>query len=443
MENLNALLLSSLSLLGIQDIYNKKIFISNKSLLIDDKAIDLALYNAITIIGLGKASAAQVSCLYSHLHSQNCPIALAKGLVITKFGHGEPSKNYETIESAHPVCDDHSFIAGEKLIKCLQAIPKENLLIFCLSGGASSLATGIVPAISKEQKLELFDQLLHNGADILTMNKIRRSISTIKNGGVSFHANCKAILTLAISDIPSSDFSLIGSGPTTFVDQDSTELIALINNTLTGELKDSLIKYIKSNQYEELLKNKKESLKKKKIHSIVISDYKSFTKELIKKFAPSDTIEVEQEPLNMDFEQGIKHHLNIIHQNIHQHNYHYISGGELPVIVKGDGKGGRNSEFVVRMALELFENNVLKLSSEDLSRIYISSLATDGTDGPTEYAGGWITYKQFLKAKENNHNISKYLDRSDSLSFLKEINAAYKTGPTGTNIMDLRTIHIR
>ena len=371
MKNVAKLLLDSLNCLKMDNIYKNSIFVEKDKLIIKSKSIELKSFNSITIIGLGKASFDQVDYLYKHLHKSDLKLPLREGLVITKHGHANRSNNFKTVEASHPLCDESSLSAGKDLIKFLKNLESTTLLLFCLSGGASALAISPIKEFSLQEKQEIFVQLLKGGTNINETNLIRKIISEIKNGGFAIHSNAKAIITLAISDVPSDDFSIIASAPTTFKDEDGQIIEKVIQRQIKGKIKDKLIKYIHSKKRTELLKENGLKFKKTDVTNLLISDYHTYCEKFKKSIPQNISSHIEPIPLDMSFSDGIMLHLQIIKENITKKNFLYLSGGELPVIVTGNGLGGRNSQFVVKMGEELFKKNILNLTEAQLKKISI------------------------------------------------------------------------
>jgi len=290
-------------------------------------------------------------------------------LVIGPHGSGAD------FEGGHPVPDEGSFRAGEALLRFAASIPPDHAFLFFVAGGGSALAE--VPAC--DDVPERTRALLASGASIERINRERQAMSRLKGGALGRACRAAERLTLVLSDVPSGDLRLVASGPVT----------------------DGPI--VRVAGYPELAAAAVEQLRR---HGVVAVD-----------LAPA---------LDMPIEEGVELHRAWIDAHARRAPWALVSGGELPVAVRGDGEGGRNSEFVIRMADRM----------RDLpGRWSVTSLATDGADGNSEGAGGWIDPRR-LPPDEARHAIA----RSDTAGLLARLGRLFRTGPTATNLMDLRLI---
>lgn len=449
LENINKILMSSLKYLQMDHIYKNQISLNNHQLTIGDQGISLAPYNSYSLIGIGKASFSQVTKLFTFFQKNSSMLPYHSGLIITKHGHIEQIEfPCEILESDHPQCTAQSFKSGERLINYLENLPKDTLPIICLSGGTSALIGGALAPFTPHEKEILFTQLLKSGESIERMNRIRKEVSTVKNGALLEFISSHDLITLAISDIPSRDHSLIGSGPTLYnnyspeqLTQDIDKVFQTAKDQELLTLKQKLLTYVHSDERKKR-NQKREAIQQTKNHLFhVVSDYHTYSKDLNRDLQAIAPTVVAEQPHNCSFQKGLDEHLQWIKNNITKKMI-YLSGGELPVEVKGSGRGGRNSAFVATMAYHLFEKNDLQLNEQELEKVSIYSLATDGTDGPTEFAGGYIDYSLYKAGKGQDLHLEEYLHNSDSLTYLQKIGSAFQTGPTGTNIMDIRLITI-
>ncbi len=395
-------------------------------------------YEDIYLIGVGKAAYQQVSEIYKILSPWREKIK--KDLILTKYNHSKQafSQDSTIMETGHPVCDHNSQKAGEELLQFVSAIPKDALLIFAISGGASAIAVIPHKPFTLKTKIELFEQLLNGGATIDEMNKLRSEISQIKNGALLNHCQASEVVTLVTSDVPLPELALVGSGPTIFQENLEPELRSLANKILSGETK---------NLYLSLLDNRpaKPTIRSKTTN-ICIADGMILLKnaqDILEK-SGSKNIELLTPLSNEIIGDGIAKHLQELKKLITSYpNWTMLSGGELTVKVSGKGMGGRNTEYVLQMCKNIFQENQLQLQEQQLQKIQILSLATDGSDGPTDCAGAWIDYERYQKSISLKLDINHYLQNNDSYNFFKEIDSLIMTGPTGTNLMDLRLITLQ
>ena len=326
-----------------------------------------------SLVAIGKAAAAMARGALS----ENLRI----GLVITKYGHCDPSFNSEIIlqlESGHPVPDEQSLEAGRALLEFLHNLPDDESLLFLLSGGASALVEVLSDGMSAEELADLNQRLLASGMSISEMNAQRNRLSQIKGGKLIPHLKGRPCLQLLISDVPGDELSVIGSGP------------------LLGEGENIESYVVASNDLARDAINKS---------SINIIDHPGH-------------FEGDAETLAAQFcdelllgEPGI-----------------YLWGGESTVVLpENPGRGGRNQHLALAAARYLSgHDNVLLLAA-----------GTDGSDGPTEDAGALVDGGTVQRGEWEGMNALESLQVADAGSFLEASGDLIQTGPTGTNVMDL------
>ena len=448
MKNLNDVINQILSRLQPSEVIRQAIHIHGDQLLVKDEKYDISGFMKIAVLGIGKASSAQVGevCRIISANKMAGKI-LMPGLAFTKYGHSVPAPEYEVFESAHPICDDFSIESGKTLKAFLKGLPDDSLLIFCLSGGASALVVTPRPPFTLEDLREITTQLIFKGNPIDQVNIIRRELSEFTNGGLVALAGSKTIVSLITSDIPIPRLPLVGSGPTLFEELMPGEVVDLVKRTLTGSVRDKVVKYLESPERKQIQEEVKHAIKSAKVQNITVSDFTqlmSCATEALKANGVDD-VKVIEPALNTDIKTGIDGHMEGLKQMLNNkaHSWAIISGGELTVDVKGRGQGGRNTEFVLWMTKALFRDNVLKLPVEVLREIEVWSVGTDGTDARTDYAGAWMNFELYKKSVSLSLQIDKFLANNDSLNFFRPLNSLIKTGPTQTNLMDLRTIVYR
>ncbi len=412
----------------------------------DQLQLDLNNYQRIFVLSLGKAACAMAQGFYQVLNSSPKLAAekLPKGLAVTKHGHGSESPYYQVIEASHPYCDNDSLKAGQSIKSFLEQLAPDDLLLVGISGGGSALAVLPHPHFNLEEKTNIGASLLKGGATIEETNKIRSELSLLKNGGMASLTPANKIISFVISDVPSNDLSIISSGPFFYQKREVEELKEIAQRFLAIDAQSKLLPYLQLPERQEAIAHKEQVLRNKEISHFIISDSKSMQEEaakLLPAYYPVEQLSFFGPVINETIETGIQKILNSLRALVRQESsWAFISGGEMPITVKGDGKGGRNTEFVLQMSKLLFLDNVLQLPSSELKKLEIISVATDGGDGPTEHAGGRLNFKRLQEATMNGFDLEDYLKRNDSLSFLQKTGSALQTGPSGTNVMDLRII---
>lgn len=355
-----------------------------------------ALGNAVHLVALGKASDSMARGAISVLGSK-----LVAGLVVTKHDHLsdelKENKLLQCIESGHPVPDEASLAAGQKLVEFVSAIPANEELLFLVSGGTSALVEHLNDGLTLSDLKQETDKLLASGADIGEMNKHRRTLSRIKGGKLAHYIQCE-VLQLLISDVPGDKLADIGSG-------------LLVPDADTG-MPGTLPVWSKINT------------------RIIASS--SIAQQAVEKAARSKGLTIAQPKgdLHGEMPDVLARVSNVIASKDAPGGV-YIWGGEPTVVLPASpGRGGRNQH----LALALAES----IASHGNAAALVCG--TDGTDGPTNDAGGLVTSSTSSLAVQKNLSIDDYLERADAGNCLEQLDALVTTGPTGTNVMDLAIV---
>lgn len=409
-----------LSELKPDKLYLKQLSIKEEAFYLNQKLLFKIPSGKTYLLAMGKASAYEARAIEILCMENN--FELGDGLVITKYGHAVQGIKSKIFESSHPIVDQNSFIAGQMALDFIAKIKENDHLIFCLSGGASALVENLNGDIELKTFQKINEKLIGSAISIEKINLLRKSVSKIKNG--SLFENLKAPSTSLITcDIPSADLKSVSSSPSIYHPIDKNEL----ENIMSTYLNESEIKKLKP-----LIK--KDHRPYKKGHYFKIADV-NFLKKLVKQHLStfcgikdfSSTI------YDCPLDDALEDIVNKL-----KTSKTALSFGELNIEVKNKGLGGRNTHFVLVLANELFYNNVLNLSEEQLKQLLILSVGTDGTDGPTDAAGAYFSYDQYTKIR--HERIMLEVNKYDSYNFFTELGTLIKTGPTGTNLMDLRII---
>ncbi len=376
----------------------------------------------IVLISIGKASLSMARAC-KELFGEKIKESL---VVSNKEGEIE---GLNIIRSSHPYPDERSFEAGKALLSLAERTQEEDLVIFLISGGASSLTVYPHPPFTLKDLDFIYRKLILSGASIHEINAVRRHISLIKGGRLAMAFYPSPVLTLAISDVRGDLPEDIGSGPTV---PDPTTL----ENAL-----EVLKKYGLSHYAEKL----------RKIPETPKPGARFFQKNSFKVLANtlkvlkdiSKMAEDEVKTMILTGEDGgeakeaAKVYSGIIYEITRSSNpapppLLLLAGGELTVTVRGKGKGGRNTEFLLALLMEM-ENTDAEFCA--------ASLGTDGIDGPTDAAGAYFCSHLYPQIKELNPKT--YLENNDSYTFFEKLGLLIKTGPTDTNLRDVRVFWIR
>ena len=379
----------------------------------------------LIVLGAGKAAASMAKEFENNYEG---PI---EGLVITRYGHFTKTKFIEVIEAAHPEPDKNALLASKKTFDIASNLTKSDHVVFLISGGASSLLTLPLSGISFEDKQRINKELLISGAPIDEMNIVRRSLSQLKGGRLAQTIFPAKLSTYMISDIPGDDPAYIGSGPTiqaTGSNEDSISILDHYKISLSDKIKkiiykNTLPQLVKSPQYMianpmMALKSAANVAEKEGYIPIILSDcLEGEAKVEGKKMAElAIKISNEKKYKNISLSKPIL----------------LLSGGETTVKVIGNGRGGRNTELMLSMAINL--NKARNISA--------LAVDTDGIDGIEDNAGAYISHETLNKAFFKKVNPQTYLDNNDSYSFFKKINDLIFTSPTLTNVNDFRAVLI-
>jgi hydroxypyruvate reductase len=375
------------------------------------------------VVGAGKAAAAMAKAVEDHW------TGALEGLVITRYAHSVPCKRIEVIEAGHPMPDTAGQHAAMRILNLAKGLTADDLLICLISGGGSSLLSLPAPSISLADKQALNKQLLACGAAIDEINCVRKHISAIKGGRLAQAAAPARVAALCISDVPGDDFSVIASGPTAGDPTTAQDARAILDKYKI-KAPDSVLAWLRADEAETPKPH--DPIFKSVYHDMIARPEQSL--QLAARIAHQygitpvllgDQIEGEAKDVAKAFAgialataKGI---------GPAKPPCVLISGGELTVTVRGNGKGGRNTEFCLALADSL----------KGHPNIYALACDTDGIDGVEDNAGAYVTPSTLQRHPDSP---APYLARNDSYTFFKAIDDLIFTGPTRTNVNDFRAI---
>ncbi len=377
------------------------------------------------VIGAGKAAAAMARSVEDNWAGE------LSGLVITPYGHAVVCDLIEVVEAAHPVPDATGCDAAYRILKLAAELTAEDLALCLLSGGGSALLPMPAEGITLQDKQSITDGLLKCGANIAEINCVRRHLSAIKGGRLAAACSPARIVTLAISDVPGNDVSAIASGPTV-ADATTSGMALDILQTYNLDVPDNVMEHLKSAAAETPKPGDPVFDKSEFLVLATSDDALDAAAELAR--------ESDVEPLILGDLQGDSSRLAQEHAVLARNIAAglgpvkppcvVISGGETTVQVKGDGRGGRNSEYSLALALAL----------DGHRGIYAIACDTDGIDGTEDNAGCLITPDSLSRAAQQSLDANVLLDDNDSYRFFSDIGDLVVTGPTRTNVNDFRAI---
>jgi len=394
----------------------------------------------VFVIGFGKACLEMAMAINESLGK-----IIDKGIIITKYNHAKGITSIDKIkvfEAAHPIPDESGVVATKKIIELLKEADNSTLVICLISGGGSALLVSPMEPIKLEEKQITTKLLLEAGANINDVNTVRKHISSVKGGRLAQLTYPAYIKSLILSDVIGDRLDVIASGPTTFdtttyydaievlkrfklLDNIPKSVIEVLNRGKNGEIGETLKKddYILANTENIIIGSNKIALEQAKKKAIELG----FHTEII-----TTDIEGEAKEIGKWLSDIAKTYKKKKQKNEIEKPICLLSGGETTVTVTGCGKGGRNTELALAFAIEI----------EGIDGIFLLSVGTDGTDGPTDAAGAYATGDTVIKAKRLGLMPEEYLKNNDSYNFFKKIDDLIITGPTGTNVMDIQIIFI-
>ena len=382
----------------------------------------------LIVIGAGKASAAMARAVEDHWTG---PLS---GLVVTRYGYGVPCKRIEIVEASHPVPDAAGLRAAERLLELVQGLTKDDLVLCLISGGGSSLLPLPLPGLTLADKQAVSRALLASGATIREMNCVRRHLSAIKGGRLAADCYPARLLTLAISDVPGDDPIDIASGPTVADPTTCDEALAIIRRYQI-ELPAAVLAVLQSGQGESV-KPGDPLLARAELRMIATPQ---MALEAAAKLAQEAGMPVHILGDALEGEaRDVGKVLAGMALQVAQRNQPFtapcvlLSGGETTVTVRGQGRGGRNVECLLSMAIALGGHPHVHALAGD----------TDGVDGQEEIAGALIAPDTLARAWSLGLPPKDRLANNDGHGFFEALGDSVVTGPTLTNVNDFRAIYI-
>jgi hydroxypyruvate reductase len=382
----------------------------------------------LVVIGAGKASAAMARAVEDHWQG---PLS---GLVVTRYGYAAPCRRIEIVEAAHPVPDAAGEVAAQRMLRFVQGLTEDDLVLCLISGGGSSLLPLALPGLTLADKQALNRTLLASGASITEMNCVRRHLSAIKGGRLAAACAPARVVNLLLSDVPGDDPIDIASGPT------------VADPTTCADALDILRRYaieVPPRALEQLQSGEGETLKPGDPRLPTIETHFIATPQMALEAAAGvarsagytphilgDAIEGEARDVAKTM-AGIALQVARRGQPVAARCV-LLSGGETTVTLRGQGRGGRNVELLLSLAIALRgEPGVHALAGD-----------TDGVDGQEEIAGAVLTPDTLARAWAQGVNARARLDDNDGHGFFEALGDSVVTGPTLTNVNDFRAMVI-
>ncbi|MCX7277947.1 MAG: glycerate kinase [Burkholderiales bacterium] len=380
------------------------------------------------VIGAGKASAAMAHSLEAHWDG---PL---EGLVITRYGYAVPCQRIEIVEAAHPVPDAAGAHATQRIRQLVAGLSADDLVIALVSGGGSALLVEPGQGLTLADKQAVNSALLECGASISEMNCVRRHLSGIKGGRLAAACYPARVHTLLISDVPGDAPSNIASGPTVADASSCADALAIVNRYQIA-LPPAARALLESGQGESI-KPEDARLDANLTRTITAPQIALEAAAQVARAAGytpyilGDSLEGEARDLGKAM-AGMARQV-VLHGQPFQTPCVLLSGGETTVTLRGKGRGGRNVEFLLSLAVAL----------DGLPGVHAIAGDTDGVDGVEEIAGATLAPDTLERAWAQGINPRASLDRNDGHGFFQALGDSVITGPTLTNVNDFRAIVI-
>ena len=394
-----------------------KIVAASIGAVLPDAAVKRALENKVfpgkvVLVAAGKAAWQMAKAAHDCLGNR-----IDAGVVVTKYGHVMgPIGNFDCREAGHPVPDENSFAGTQAALDLVSGLTEQDTVLFLLSGGGSALFEK--PLVDGKVLQDITGQLLACGADIVEINTIRKRLSAVKGGRFAEVCAPAHVFTIVLSDILGDPLDMIASGPACpdtstaaqamaiakkyalqmpedvwpLLEQETPKALSNVTTTVNGSVRElcaAAAEVCRELGYEPILLTDQLCCQAKEAGSFLASCLKT-------------------------------HHIS-------GRKLAFLAGGETVVQLTGSGKGGRNQELALSAAIGI----------DGLSGTCVFSVGSDGTDGPTDAAGGYVDYQTAAALREQNMDLFQVLKDNDAYHALQKVDGLIITGPTGTNVNDV------
>jgi glycerate 2-kinase len=387
----------------------------------------------VICLAAGKGAAAMAAAAERHyLDTLKLDPARLSGIATTRHGHGMPTRRIKVVEAGHPMPDEAGLKGAEETLQLAATAQADDLLLVLLSGGGSANWIAPVDGIAFQQKLKLTRALLRSGAPIGEVNTVRKHLSRIKGGRLARAGQRAEIVTLAISDVPHDDASAIASGPTVpdpTTLADARAIVAKYSLEVDDEIRRAL-----EDPANESCKPGDAAFARAQYELIARPRQSLEAAARVARDAGFEIIDLGADLEGEAREVAAEHAKLALDARARGRRVAILSGGELTVTVRGNGRGGPNQEYALALADLLKETPGISALAGD----------TDGADGgagsASDPAGAIIDASTFAKMKAQHLDPRAYLDNNDATAFFAATGDLLQTGPTLTNVNDIRVI---
>jgi glycerate 2-kinase len=383
----------------------------------------------LTVLAVGKAGAAMAAAVEAEAGGR-----IREGLVVTRDPPDQPLLHCRHRQAGHPVPDARSDAAAKAAITLVSEMPSDDVLVVLLSGGASALLASPPEGVRPIELVELTRLLLASGADIEEVNTIRKQVSRVSGGRLANAANADRVEVLVISDVPGDRLEVIGSGPFAEDHTGYREACDILRRRdLWDSLPPGLQRYLEEGELVQDAEGKRlgGSVFQKVRHHVVASNEDALVAAV--RCATEDALRVVSLGAALYGEARVAGERiaaevrSLASQEGDLRPVCFIGGGETTVTLRGAGKGGRNQELALAAAIAL----------EGIPGIGLLAAGTDGIDGVTDAAGAFVDGGTVARGEALGLVAQEALDRNDSYGFFEQEGGLFRTGPSGTNVMDL------
>lgn len=437
-QNLAGIFAAALAAVDPYNAVLKAVTVADKQLHVAGAKYDLASFQRIIVVGAGKATARMALALEALLGDR-----ITAGLIVIKDGHTAGLKFIEQVEAAHPVPNQAGIEGAQRILDMVRDADETTLVICLLSGGASALLVAPAADVTLQDKQEATQLLLNAGASITELNAVRKHLSLVKGGRLAQAVGPARLVTLIVSDVIGNQLDAIGSGPTAPDDTTYAEAWGVIAKYgLQQKLPPRVADHLRcgmDGKVPETMKGNDPCLYR--TQNVIVASIgqaldaaKAAAMELgYSTNILSDALQGEARVAAHFLAKAVRAVPDAMRN---QKRHCLLCGGETTVTVHGNGKGGRNQELALAFALEI----------EGWLGVSLLSAGTDGGDGPTDAAGAMVDGSTMAQARSLLIDPQVYLANNDSYAFFARLDAAsgahshFKTGPTGTNVMDIQIV---
>lgn len=366
----------------------------------------------VILVAAGKAAWNMAKAASSCLKGQ-----ISRGIVVTKYGHVvHPLENILCLEAGHPVPDENTYLATGKILEMTQNLQPDDTVLFLLSGGGSALFE--YPLIGGKELQEITQQLLGCGADIVEINTIRKRLSAVKGGKFALHCAPAQIYTIVLSDILGDPLDMIASGPTVPDESRCSQALDIAQKygltlSLAGQ---NLLKVETPKQLDNARTRITGSVRELCSAAAAACEAMGYEPLIL-----TDRLCCQAREAGSFLASIVRTHAGC------GRKLAFLAGGETVVRLTGTGKGGRNQELALAAAEGI----------AGIPGAAVFSIGSDGTDGPTDAAGGYVDHETAAQLQELGISVYQTLQNNDAYHALQAVGGLIVTGPTGTNVNDV------